>query len=91
MSRRFKALVISLAVASCMSGAAWAGPGQDKDNGDPEIPTSPHRLRPKDAAVRAENSEMRAQVAASTTASERSDLWMRFLRTYLRLVRIVGP
>ena len=88
MSSNFRTLVISLAVASCMSGAAVAGP---KDNGDPEIPTSPHRLRPKDLAVGAENSEARAQVAASVTASERSDLWMRFLRTYLRLVRIVGP
>jgi hypothetical protein len=89
MSRHFRALLISLVVASSMSGAAVAGP---RDNGDPEIPTSPHRLRPKDTAVGTVGSEMRSvQVAASATASERSDLWMRFLRTYLRLVRIVGP
>ncbi|MGH2571413.1 MAG: hypothetical protein ACRDGR_09315 [bacterium] len=90
MSRHFRTLVISLAVASCMSGAAVAGP---KDNGDPEIPTSPHRLRPTNTGAERGRSEncVQVQVAAGATASERSGLWMRFLRTYLRLVRIVGP
>jgi hypothetical protein len=91
MSRRFRTLVISLAIASCMPGAALAGPNQDKDNGDPEIPTSPHRLRQKSAGMVMEDSGARVQVAAGAVSSERSDLWMRLLRTYLRLVRVVGP
>jgi hypothetical protein len=89
MSKHFRILVIALAMAGWTSGAALAGPS--KDNGDPEIPTSPHRLLVKSSGTVSDGSGAQVRFAAGSVESERSDLWMRLLRTYLRFARVVGP